>query len=180
MSSGGCRGQLHVTDKQSLARQYADELTAMARDVIATNRYFVLGTAHRDGQPRVSPVYFNHHEHRSFYWVSSPDSQHSRNIAADPRVNAVVFDSSTPPGGSRAVYLTGTAGEVPEPDLDSEIPRAFAQLDKGGRAFTREELSGDGDLRLYRLDVSAAEVHARGGHPEWGLGIDTRLPVDLG
>ncbi len=169
-----------VTDKQSLARQYADELTVMALDVIATNRYLVLGTVHPDGQPRVSPVYFNHHEHRSFYWVSSPDSQHSRNIAAHPRVNAVVFDSSTPPAENRAVYLTGTAVEVPEPDLDREIPRAFAQLDKNGRAFTFAELSGDGDLRLYRLDVSAAEVHARGGHPKWGLGIDTRLPVTLG
>jgi nitroimidazol reductase NimA-like FMN-containing flavoprotein (pyridoxamine 5'-phosphate oxidase superfamily) len=168
-----------MTDKQALARKYADELTAMALDVIATNRYFVLGTAHPDGQPRVSPVYFNHHEHRSFYWVSSPASQHSRNIAADPRVNAVVFDSTTPPPANRAVYLTGTAVEVPEPDLDREIPRAFAQLDKGGRAFTREELSGEGDLRLYRLDVDTVEVHARGGHPEWGLGIDTRLPVTL-
>jgi len=169
-----------MTQKADLARQYAAELTAMARDVIATNRYFVLGTAHPDSHPRVSPVYFNHHEHRSFYWVSSPDSQHSRNIAAEPRVNAVVFDSSTPPPESRAVYLTGTAVEVPEPDLDLEIPRAFAQVDKGGRAFTVEELSGDGDLRLYRLDVSTAEVHARGGHPQWGLGIDTRLPVTLG
>jgi nitroimidazol reductase NimA-like FMN-containing flavoprotein (pyridoxamine 5'-phosphate oxidase superfamily) len=168
-----------MTDKQALARQYAVELTAMARDVIATNRYFVLGTAHPDGQPRVSPVYFNHHEHRSFYWVSSPDAQHSRNIAADSRLNAVVFDSSTPPPQTRAVYLTGTAVEVPEPDLELEIPRAFAQVDKGGRAFTLEELSGEGDLRLYRLDVDTAEVHARGGHPEWGLGIDTRLPVIL-
>jgi nitroimidazol reductase NimA-like FMN-containing flavoprotein (pyridoxamine 5'-phosphate oxidase superfamily) len=167
-------------DKDAVARQYAAELTAMARDVIATNRYFVLGTAHPDGRPRVSPVYFNHHDHRSFYWVSSPDSQHSRNIVAEPRVNAVVFDSSTPPPENRAVYLTGTAVEVPEPDLDGEIPRAFAQVDKGGRAFTVEELSGDGDLRLYRLDVSSAEVHARGSHPQWGQGIDTRLRVDLG
>jgi nitroimidazol reductase NimA-like FMN-containing flavoprotein (pyridoxamine 5'-phosphate oxidase superfamily) len=177
-----------MTDKQVLAQQYAQqfaqqyaaELAAMARDVIATNRYFVLGTAHPDGHPRVSPVYFNHHEHRSFYWVSSPDSQHSHNIAGDPRVNAVVFDSSTPPGQNRAVYLTGTATEVPEVDLEGEIPRAFTQVDKGGRPFSVQELSGDGDLRLYRLDTATAEVHARGGHPDWGLGIDTRLPVSLG
>ena len=169
-----------MTYKGSLARQYAAVLTAVAREVIAANRYFVLGTAHPDGHPRVSPVYFNHHEHRSFYWVSSPDSQHSRNVAADPRVSAVVFDSTTPPSGNRAGYLTGTAAEVLEADLDEEIPRGFAQTDEGGRAFSRAELSGDGDLRLYRLDVTSAEVHARGGHPLWGLGIDTRLPVDLG
>jgi nitroimidazol reductase NimA-like FMN-containing flavoprotein (pyridoxamine 5'-phosphate oxidase superfamily) len=169
-----------MTDKQALARQYAAELTAMARDVIATNRYFVLATVHPDGHPRVSPVYFNHHEHRAFYWVSSPESQHSHNLAADPRLNAVVFDSSTAPPHNRAVYLTGTVTQVPEADLEAEIPRAFNQSEKGGRAFSVAELSGDGALRLYRLDVDRVEVHARGGHPQWGMGVDTRLPVTLG
>jgi nitroimidazol reductase NimA-like FMN-containing flavoprotein (pyridoxamine 5'-phosphate oxidase superfamily) len=169
-----------MTAKDAVARQYAAELTAMARDVIATNRYFVLGTAHPDGRPRVSPVYFNHHEHRSFYWVSSPDSQHSRNIAADPRVNAVVFDSSVPPPETRAVYLTGSAYAVPDADVAAEAPLAFLQVRAPARPMTAEELSGpDAELRLYRLDVTSAEVHARGAHPRWGLGIDTRLPVTL-
>jgi hypothetical protein len=74
------------TDNATVARSYAAELTAMAREVIAANRYLVLGTAHADGHPRVSPVYFNHDEHRRFYWVSAPDAQHSRNIAADPAI----------------------------------------------------------------------------------------------
>ncbi len=169
-----------MSDKETLAREHATELTAMARDVIASNRYFVLGTSHDDGHPRVSPVFFNHHEHQAFYWVSSPDAQHSRNLATDPRLNAVVFDSSVPPPETRAVYLTGTAYEVAERDLETEIPLAFAQASsKGARSFSVEELSGDGDLRLYRFDVSTAEVHARGRHPQWGMGIDTRLPVTL-
>ena len=168
-----------MTDKQAVARQYATELAAMAREVVEANRYYVLGTAHPDGRPRVSPVYFTHHEYRAFYWVSSPDSQHSHNLHADPRVNAVVFDSSVPPAEIRAVYLTGRAAEVPGADLPVELDRAYAGVGKGGRAFGVEEVSGDGDLRLYRLDVDAFEVHARGGHPQWGLGIDTRLPVTL-
>jgi nitroimidazol reductase NimA-like FMN-containing flavoprotein (pyridoxamine 5'-phosphate oxidase superfamily) len=168
-----------TTDKTAVAHQYAAELTGMARDVLESNRYVVLGTAHPDGHPRVSPVYFNHHEHRALYWVSSPDAQHSHNIATDPRVNAVVFDSSVPSPQTRAVYLTGTAVEVPEEDLVEEVARAFAHVREGARAFTVEEVSGDGDLRLYRLDVVDAEVHARGGDPRWGLGIDTRLPVTL-
>ena len=170
-----------MTDRKTeIATRYAAELAAMAREVIAANRYFVLGTAHADGSPRVSPVYFNHHEHRSFYWVSEPSSQHSRNIAADPRVNAVVFDSSVPPGETAAVYLTGRAVEVPDADLAAEAPLAFLQVRPPARAMTADELAGDADLRLYRLDVHTAEVHARGGHPQWGLGIDTRLPVTLG
>jgi nitroimidazol reductase NimA-like FMN-containing flavoprotein (pyridoxamine 5'-phosphate oxidase superfamily) len=168
------------TDKTAVARKYAAELTEMAHDVLESNRYVVLGTAQPDGHPRVSPVYFNHHDRQALYWVSSPDSQHSHNIAADPRVNAVVFDSSVPSPQTRAVYLTGRAAEVPEADLPVEIGRAFAREDTGGaRAFSVEELSGEGDLRLYRLDVETAEVHARGGHPKWGMGIDTRLPVTL-
>ncbi len=170
-----------MTAKEEVARQYAAELAAIGREVVDANRYVVLATAHADGHPRVSPVFFNHHEYRAFYWVSSPDSQHSHNLAGDPRVSAVVFDSTTPPPQNRAVYLTGTAYEVPETDLEAEIPRAFARsVAKDGRAFSVDELSGDGDLRLYRLDVTTAEVHARGGHPLWGLGIDTRLPVDFG
>lgn len=48
------------------------------------------------------------------------------------------------------------------------------------RAISADELSGDAELRLYRLDVDVVEVHARGSHPNWGMGIDTRLPVTLG
>lgn len=166
-------------ERLAVAARYAVELTAMAHDVISANRYFVLGTAHPDGHPRVSPVYFNHHEHRAFYWVSSPNSQHSRNLATDPRLNAVLFDSSVAPPETRAVYLTGTAAEVPEADLSDEVQRAFLQVRAPAQTMSVEELSGRGDLRLYRLDVQTAEVHARGGHPVWGMGIDTRLPVTL-
>ena len=59
-----------------------DELTQMARDVIDSNRYLVLGTSEDDGRPRVSPVYYSHVGHREFYWVSSPDARHSRNVEA--------------------------------------------------------------------------------------------------
>jgi predicted pyridoxine 5'-phosphate oxidase superfamily flavin-nucleotide-binding protein len=38
-------------EKQALAEKYAAELAQMARDLIAANRYFVLGTAHPDGHP---------------------------------------------------------------------------------------------------------------------------------
>lgn len=156
-----------TASKDDVARRYAAELAAMARDVLHSNRYVVLGTAHPGGHPRVSPVFFGHHAHRALYWVSSPDSQHSRNLAADDRVSAVVFDSTTPPPQNRAVYLTGTAAEVPAAELRTEVPRAFARsTEQGARAFTVEELSGDGDLRLYRR-----RDHRRGARPRRSPGV---------
>ena len=42
-----------MTTKQELAETYAAELTEMARETIDANHFFVLGTSHPDGQPRV-------------------------------------------------------------------------------------------------------------------------------
>ena len=157
------------------------ELDARARAVLDGNRYIVLGTIDDDGRPRVSPVYYNHVGYHDFYWVSSPDSQHSHNVAARPRVSFVVFDSSvTPEQGPQAVYVDADAVEVPEADLVEECGRAFAHLrGDGARAFGPEELSGDGDLRLYRARATRHQLHVRGGDPTYGRGIDHRETVTV-
>jgi len=83
-----------------------------------------------------------------------------------------------PDDPERVLPTSPAADEVPT-GLSDEVQRAFLQVRASETAMSVEELSGDGDLRLYRLDVQTAEVHARGGHPRWGMGIDTRLPVSL-
>ena len=155
-------------------------LRDMAHGVLDTNRYLVLGTSERDGRPRVSPVYFTHDGYRDLYWVSSPASTHSGNVAADGRVAMVVFDSSRPPKETEAVYLTATAAEVAPDELADACAAAFADVGGGARPFTPEELSGDADLRLYRATVETAQVHVRGSHPVWGSGIDRRVTVRVG
>lgn len=155
-----------------------DELAEMARRVIDGTRYMVLGTVEPDGRPRLSPVYFTPARYRDLYWVSSPDSRHSRNVRERPEVQVVVFDSSRLPGESEAVYISATAREVPEDELPDLVDEAFDPERRGGRAFSVDELSGDGDLRLYVATASAYDVHVRGGHPTYGTGIDRRLPTD--
>jgi len=155
-----------------------DELREMARRVIDGNRFLVLGTVEDDGQPRLSPVFFTPARYRDFYWVSSPDAQHSHNVRERPEVRIVVFDSSTLPGQSEAVYMSATAREVPADELPNLVPEAFDPLTRGARAFTPDELSGDGDLRLYVATATAYDVHVRGSHPTHGTGIDRRMATD--
>jgi nitroimidazol reductase NimA-like FMN-containing flavoprotein (pyridoxamine 5'-phosphate oxidase superfamily) len=154
------------------------DLPQMARDVIDSNRYLVLGTSEDDGRPRVSPVHYNHVGYREFYWVSSPDAQHSRNIEARGDVSFVIFNSTLlPTQGNQAVYVDATAAQVPEADLAEHCARAFAVVGPGTRAFAREELSGDGDLRLYLARATRHQVHIRGReHPS---GIDARVTVTV-
>jgi nitroimidazol reductase NimA-like FMN-containing flavoprotein (pyridoxamine 5'-phosphate oxidase superfamily) len=155
-----------------------DELAEMARRVIDGNRYMVLGTVESDGRPRLSPVYFTPARYRDLYWVSSPDAQHSCNVRERPDVQIVVFDSSTLPGNSEAVYLAATAREVPAEELPELVDEAFDPETRGGRAFTVDELRGDGDLRLYVATATAYDVHVRGSHPTHGTGIDRRVATD--
>jgi hypothetical protein len=156
----------------------ASDLAAMARDVLDRIRYVVLGTIDEDGRTRTSPVYFVPHGYQDLYWVSNPASHHSHNLERDSRLSGVVFDSTVPPGpDTRAVYVTGTAREVQADLLAQHLPNAF-DPDRGARAFTAEELTGDADLRLWVLHVDSWEVHIRGGHPTLGTGTDRRMPVD--
>ena len=113
------------------------ELDQLAREVLDSVRYVVLSTIDEDGRTRTSPVYFTPHRYADLYWVSYADTHHSANLGRDDRVSGVVFDSSVPPGpGQHAVYVDGTAREIPADELDEHLPFAFDPERRGGRAFS--------------------------------------------
>jgi nitroimidazol reductase NimA-like FMN-containing flavoprotein (pyridoxamine 5'-phosphate oxidase superfamily) len=156
----------------------APDLDQQARDVLDRIRYVVLGTIDEDGRTRTSPVYFTPYGYEDLYWVSYSDTHHSHNLARDSRLSGVVFDSTRPPGESGAVYVTGTAREVPAHELAHHLPKAFDPEGRGGRRFSPEELAADDGLRLWVLRVERWEVHVRAGHPSLGTGRDRRVEVD--
>jgi nitroimidazol reductase NimA-like FMN-containing flavoprotein (pyridoxamine 5'-phosphate oxidase superfamily) len=154
------------------------DLAGMARNVIDTNRYMVLGTTEPDGRPRVSPVYFTHDGYRDFYWVSGPSAHHSENVRTRGDVAIVIYDSTVGVGAGRAVYLTARAHEVPDDELEARAALAWATIPPGGaRAFAPSELRGDADLRLYVARATRHEVHIPGSDPTYGTGIDSRREV---
>lgn len=75
----------------------------IARGIVDANRYMVLATADESGRPWSSPVHFAHSGHREFFWVSSPDALHSRNIAVRPEAGISVFDSAVAIGTGQGV-----------------------------------------------------------------------------
>jgi hypothetical protein len=152
------------------------DFDAMARHVVDANCYMTLGTVDPDGQPRLSPVYYTCTGYSSFYWVSQPGARHSQNLRERPNVQIVIFDSTAPVGRGEAVYISGTAVEIPDErfaDLWSESLRTIPRA----RLFAPDELRDSG-LRLYAAETVSCEVHVPGGHPAHGTGIDTRLPAD--
>ena len=153
------------------------DLDALARRVIAGNRYLTLGTLDPGGAPRLSPVFYTAVGHRDFYWVSAPGSHHSRNLAARPSVALVIFDSTAAIGAGEAVYLSASARQVGDDELGPATAVAFATA-KDGVRFTAGELRGDAELRLYVARATACDVHVPGSDPRHGSGIDARRPAD--
>lgn len=154
-------------------------LESRAEAVIAANKYLTLATVDSDGRPWATPVYFTPDGHEHFYWVSSPDARHSRNLAANPAVSIVIFDSTVPIGGAHAVYLTGEAHVVPDEEL-ADRARFYSGRLPELREFTEDELRAPADMRLYRATVTAAWTLVGYGAPENTTGIDERHPIWFG
>lgn len=155
------------------------EPVELAKHLIDSNRYMVLGTLDPDGRPRVSPVYFSPDGHSVVYWVSSVESHHSRNIAERPEVSMVVFDSAAEIGRGEAVYLIAQAEVVPDDELAGCLDTVVWTRFPGLRQFAPSELRDPEVWRLYRARISEHSIHIPGRHPKYGTGTDRRMTVDL-
>ena len=117
-----------------------EDLEATARSIIESNLYMVLGTADESGQPWVSPVYYAAEGYADFYWISSPDARHSRNLAARPHIRIVVFDSQVPIDTGQGVYMAAVAEEtLPQGAFDYYAGGSGREwtLSENERAFLR-------------------------------------------
>jgi nitroimidazol reductase NimA-like FMN-containing flavoprotein (pyridoxamine 5'-phosphate oxidase superfamily) len=140
----------------------------MAKRVIESNRYMVLGTADAAGVPWATPVWYAQEDYRRFHWISAPERRHSRNVAAQPQVSIVIFDSQVAVGSAEAVYMTAVAEELSGQEL--ETGAAFfggATRAQGlSREWTIEDMRPPAPRRLYRATVSRHWVLDPGSSPD--------------
>jgi hypothetical protein len=129
--------------------------SAQAKAIIDANRYMTLGTADGGGVPWVTPVWFATTDYRDFFWISSPEARHSRNIGERRRVAIVIFDSQVAVGDAQAVYISADAEELTGSELERgvEIFSATSQA-QGLPAFTSDDVRSPAKHRLYRATAS--------------------------
>jgi hypothetical protein len=158
------------------------DLAAIARTIIDASQYLTLATADAQGQPWAAPVLFATADYTEFYWMSAPETTHSRNLAQRPRISMVIFDSRAPEGTGQAVYLAATAEQVPDGDLDRALA-VYPGRGLGPPSYTREQLPALVPYRLYRATVFELSILCpRGSTGECirhGVLFDHRVQVDL-
>ncbi len=150
------------------------DLGTIARTIIDSNIYIVLGTADESGRPWALPMYYVSAEYKEFYWVSSPEVRHSRNIAIRPQVSIVVFNSQAPIGTGQGVYMSAVAEQLSGVDLDRGIDiYSRTSLGHGGHEWKQEDVKAPALYRLYRATASEHWILDPAGHP------DHRTPVTI-
>ena len=151
------------------------DLEAVARTILDSIFYMTLGTADENGQPWVSPVYFSSADYREFYWISSPESKHSKNIVLRPQISIVIFDSRIPIGMGQAVYMSAVAEQVDDSDLVRSLAiyngRFQNPSEHGARTILLEQVSGAGLYRLYRAVAHECWMLDRERHPDRRVSI---------
>jgi hypothetical protein len=152
----------------------ADPAAQTVSGIIEASRYLVLATADTTGRPWSSPVYFAPIGFTEFFWVSSPDATHSRNIAVRPEVGIVIFDSQAAIGAGQGVYMSAAA-KLLEDDETARGIEAFSRrsLAHGGGEWTSEDVRPGAGLRLYQATADSHWILAKDGRP------DHRIPVPL-
>jgi nitroimidazol reductase NimA-like FMN-containing flavoprotein (pyridoxamine 5'-phosphate oxidase superfamily) len=144
------------------------DLGAIARSIVDTNRFMTLATADESGLPWASPVWYAPADYRELYWVSSPEARHSRNLAQRPQLAIVIFDSHEP-GGWKALYMSAVAEQLTDVDGGIEV-FSRRSAEQGLPLWTRDDVLSPARHRLYRATVS--EHFVLDSH-------DQRLPVTL-
>jgi hypothetical protein len=159
------------------------ELAALARDIIDANRYLTLGTADHDGRPWTTPVYFYSADYLRFYWMSTLDATHSRNIAGRPQVSAVIFDSTVAPYHGRAVYLSAVAEALSGADAEEGLTIYPGPPSRGASDVTLDMVTAPAPYRLYRATAVEHSIlcprEPRQPCPLHGIAVDHRAPVTL-
>lgn len=149
-----------------------DEDRQLALRVVEALRYVVLATADAGGTPWVSPVYFAADGLTTFWWVSSPTSTHSRNIAERPADALTVFDSTQAVGAGLGVYARAVARRLDDADVAQQVETYSARsAADGAGVWDRQRLTGSG-FALYRADVTELSLLP-------GRGSDRRIPLQL-
>jgi Pyridoxamine 5'-phosphate oxidase len=145
----------------------APDLREVARSIVDTNSFMTLATADGAGHPWASPVWYAYRDYREFFWVSSPDATHSRNIAVRPELAIVIFDSHEA-GGWKSLYLSATAEQLDDVGGGIEI-FSGRSVEQGFPTWRPEDVRPPAKHRLYR--ATATEHFVLDPH-------DERIPVD--
>lgn len=87
------------------------------RAFLAAHNTMTLATAGPDGAPQAAAVFYAADEALNLYFLSSPSSRHSQNLAQQPRVAATVHADGQAWQSIQGLQIEGSARQVDGPQV---------------------------------------------------------------
>lgn len=152
------------------------ELETRAKTIIEKILYLTLATVTPDGKPWNSPVYTSFDDDYNFYWASWKENQHSKNIAENNNIFAVIYDTTIAEGQGEGVYMEGKAYVL---NTEEELLNAFKYHygRKGQEPRKPEEFMGDYPRRMYKFVPEKFWINT--GERVNGNYIDKKIEINL-
>ncbi len=101
-----------------------DDMRPTLREFLKGQSTLALSTAGlNDGRPQAVPLFFASDDAFNFYWISDPDSRHSKNLADWNDVSATIYAQTWDYTAIQGVQIEGDAFSVTNED---ERARALA------------------------------------------------------
>lgn len=124
-----------------------DHYAQRAKEVLKTIEYATIATTGKDGKPWNSPIAHAWDDARNIYWFSDENSRHSQNIRENEDVAIVIYDSTSPFGEGRGVYIEAKAYELADRD---EIMKGCRLKRGAGFDGSPDDFLGDANRRVYK------------------------------
>ena len=137
-----------------------DELSEHARSLLARNAYLTSAPSATTAGPGPPPSTSPPTGSSTSTGCRARRRAHSRNLAAQPTVSLVVFDSTVRPYHGRALYADGTAHEVGAAELDHALRRGLSRSGRprSVRIDDEADVTGAAPWRLYRAPATRTWV----------------------
>jgi len=128
------------------SRQF-DSIAALLR----SQSTLALATTDENAAPCLAPLFYIVDPGMNLYWLSSPTSQHSRNLARNPAASAAVFRHTQIWNEICGVQMRGKVDLVDDPERRRTLVKTYCE---------RFALSS-----IFRLAILRSSLYAF--HPQW-------------
>lgn len=151
---------------------------AATRRILEEVHYATIATADTEGKPWNTPVFSAYDDDFAIYWCSHPLSAHSRNIAVNPDVAIVIYNSRAAEGEGLGVYIQATAEEL---SIKTQVRRALDLLGRRrGKPFKHtKKFMGSGSQRVYKATPQAFWINDAEQDEDGDFVKDYRVEVRL-
>lgn len=133
------------------------DITVKAKKLIEEIPYITIASVTPQGEPWNSPVFAVHDEEYNFYWNSSPESQHSKNIANKADIFVSIYDTRGALDEGFGIYMQAEASIVADHELTQAILDIYF-MRKGKVPLTCEQFLA-GHQRFYVAKVKKCWVN---------------------